>query len=297
MNKKILVTGGSGMVGKHLQEIIPDAIYISSNQGDLRDIKYTTWLFSCYEPDVVVHLAAKVGGIQDNIKYPADYFDDNVLINTNVLKSCHKYNTKQFIGVISTCAYPDVVSNYPMTEKDLFSGPPAKTNFSYGFAKRSLAVQVEAYNKQYGTNYSYLIPSNLYSEYDNFTNELKMHFITALLHKIKNSKGTIELLGDGTPLRQFMYAGDFAGVIKETIDKNITESFNVACPENYSIDKMARICLEELGLDYKIKYINPTLNGQYRKDVSSKKMMSLLPDFEFTPFNEGIKKVYDKISK
>ena len=297
MNKKILVTGGSGMVGKHLQEIIPDAIYISSNQGDLRDIKYTTWLFSCYEPDVVVHLAAKVGGIQDNIKYPADYFDDNVLINTNVLKSCHKYNTKQFIGVISTCAYPDVVPNYPMIEKDLFSGPPAKTNFSYGFVKRSLAVQVEAYNKQYGTNYSYLIPSNLYSEYDNFTNELKMHFITALLHKIKNSKGTIELLGDGTPLRQFMYAGDFAGVIKEAIDKNITESFNVACPENYSIDKMARICLEELGLDYKIKYINPTLNGQYRKDVSSKKMMSLLPDFEFTPFNEGIKKVYDKISK
>lgn len=297
MNKKILVTGGSGMVGKHLQEIIPDAIYISSNQGDLRDIKYTTWLFSCYEPDVVVHLAAKVGGIQDNIKYPADYFDDNVLINTNVLKSCHKYKTKQFIGVISTCAYPDVVSSYPMTEKDLFSGPPAKTNFSYGFAKRSLAVQIEAYNKQYGTNYSYLIPSNLYSEYDNFTNEPKMHFITALLHKIKNSKGTIELLGDGTPLRQFMYAGDFAKVIKEVIDKNITESFNVACPENYSIDKMARICLEELGFNYKINYTDNSLNGQYRKDVSFEKMMSLLPDFEFTSFNEGIKKVYDKISK
>ena len=294
--KKILVTGGSGMVGKHLQEIIPDAIYISSKQGDLRDTKYTTWLFSCYEPDVVVHLAAKVGGIQDNIKYPADYFDDNILINTNVLKSCYKYNTKQFIGVISTCAYPDVVSSYPMTERDLFSGPPAKTNFSYGFAKRSLAVQIEAYNKQYGTNYSYLIPSNLYSEYDNFSNESKMHFITALLHKIKNSNSTIELLGDGTPLRQFMYAGDFARVIKEVIDKNITESFNVACPENYSIDKMARICLEELGLDYKIEYINPTLNGQYRKDVSSKKMMSFLPDFEFTPFNKGIRKTYDKIS-
>ena len=134
MNKRILITGGSGMVGKHLQEIIPDAIYISSKQGDLRDIKYTTWLFSCYEPDVVVHLAAKVGGIQDNIKYPSEYFDDNVLINTNVLKSCYKYKTKQFIGVISTCAYPDVVSSYPMTEKDLFSGPPAKTNFSYGYA-------------------------------------------------------------------------------------------------------------------------------------------------------------------
>ena len=124
-----------------------------------------------------------------------------------------------------------------------------------------------------------------------------MHFITALLHKIKNSKGTIELLGDGTPLRQFMYAGDLAQVIKEVIDTEITESFNVACSENLSINQMAEIALKELGLSYKIEYINPTLNGQYRKDVSSRKMISFLPDFKFTPFNEGIKKVYDKISK
>jgi nucleoside-diphosphate-sugar epimerase len=94
-----------------------------------------------------------------------------------------------------------------------------------------------------------------------------------------------------------MYAGDFARVIKEVIDKNITENFNVACFENYSIDEMAKICLKELGYNYKIEYINPALNGQYRKDVSSNKMISLLPDFKFTPFNKGIKKVYDKISK
>jgi GDP-L-fucose synthase len=294
---KILITGGSGMVGKHLQDIIPDAIYISSDQGDLRDPIYTQWLFSSHTPDVVVHLAARVGGIQGNIKHPADYFDDNILINTNVLKYSHKYGVKQFIGILSTCVYPDKVDEYPMTESDLFKGPPTESNFSYGYAKRALAVQIEAYNKQYNTNYNYLIPCNLYSEYDDFSNESKMHFVTALLHKIKNSNGTIKLLGDGTPLRQFMYAGDLARVIKEVVDKNITENFNVACFENYSIDEMAKICLKELGYNYKIEYINPALNGQYRKDVSSNKMISLLPDFKFTPFNKGIKKVYDKISK
>ena len=289
---KILITGGSSMVGKHLQSLIPDATYISSKDADLRNPMETQWLISSHTPDIVVHLAAKVGGIQDNIKYPTEYFNDNILMNTNVLKTSYECGVKQFIGIISTCAYPDTVPTYPMTEQDLFKGPPTKTNFSYGFAKRSLAVQIEAYNTQYNINYSYLIPCNLYSEYDNFENESKMHFVSSLIHKIKNSKGTIELLGDGTPLRQFMYANDFARVIKEVIDNNITESFNVACPENLSINEMAKIALEEIGYDYNIKYIHPTLNGQFRKDVSIKKMMLLMPDFKFTPLNEGIKQVY-----
>lgn len=300
MKNKILITGGTGTVGKHLQKLIPEGIFLGRSHehgGDLRDPNYVKWLMSSYTPDVVVHLAAKVGGIQENIQKPAEFFDDNILINTNVLKYSYQYGVKQFIGVLSTCIYPDKVLNYPMTEEDLFLGPPTSTNFSYGYAKRALAVQIDAYNQQYGTKYNYLIPCNLYSEYDNFNSEKKMHYITALLHKIKNSNGTLELLGDGTPLRQFMYAGDLARVIKKVIDKKITESFNVACPENLSINEMAKITLEELGFNYNINYINPTLNGQYRKDVSSNKLISLLPEFKFTPFKQGIKEVYDKISK
>jgi GDP-L-fucose synthase len=295
----ILITGGTGTVGKHLQKFIPNGIFIGSSHehgGDLRDPTYTKWLLSSYTPEIVIHLAAKVGGIQENIKKPADFFDDNILINTNILKYSHQYGVKKFIGILSTCIYPNSSPHYPMTEKDLFLGPPAPTNFSYGYAKRALAVQIDAYNKQYGTQYNYLIPCNLYSEYDNFINEEKMHFVTALLHKIKNSTGTIDLLGDGTPLRQFMYAEDLAKVIKEVIDKNIIESFNVACPENISIKEMAEMALDVLGKPYKINYVDPTLNGQLRKDVSSNKMLSILPDFKFTPFNQGIKKVYDKIS-
>lgn len=284
------------MVGTHLRKILPEAIFPPRDECDLTDIQQVRWLISSYHPDIIIHLAAKVGGIQDNINKPADYFDDNILINTNLLKVSKEYNVKRFIGVLSTCAYPNKVESYPMTEDDMFLGPPAPTNFSYGYAKRCLAVQIEAYNKQYNTKYNYIIPCNLYSEHDNFTNNNKMHFITALLDKIKKSNGVINLLGTGNPLRQFMYAGDLAYIIKEIIDKSITDSFNVATKENLSINHMVKIALETLNVDAEIKYTNPELDGQYRKDVSNKKMLKHLPNFKFTSFKEGVKKVYDKIS-
>jgi len=293
---KILVTGGSGLVGKYLQKILPDATYLSSKDCDLRDQRQVYDLFDALKPTIVIHLAAKVGGIKDNIAKPAEYFEDNILMNTNLLKVSYEYGVKQFIGVLSTCIYPDKVDNYPMKEEDMFLGPPTPTNFSYGYAKRSLAVQIDAYNKQYGTEYSYLIPCNLYGEYDNFENESKMHFITALLHKIKNAKDNqIELLGTGKPLRQFMYAGDFASIIKYVIEKNITHSFNVAPDFNYSIDEMAKIAIKATKPELTIKYSNPELDGQYRKDVDSSKLRSYIPDFEFTPLEEGLIKSYNNL--
>jgi len=294
---KILVTGGTGLVGKHLQEKLPNAFYLSSKDCDLTNINQVKELISLYKPDTVVHLAARVGGIQDNIKYPADYFDDNILINTNIVKVCKDHDVKRFIGILSTCIYPSVVENYPMTEEDLFIGPPPPSNFSYGYAKRCLAVQIDAYNKQFGTKYNYLIPCNLYGDYDNLHDESKMHFITALLNKIKNTKNNkLNLLGTGKPLRQFMYASDLANIIRLVIDNDITENFNVAPDFNYSIDEMARIALEVTENDYEIIYDRPDLDGQFRKDVSNKKLLKIFPDFTFTGLKEGLKQVYDKIS-
>ena len=295
---KLLITGGSGAVGKHLQEILPDAIYADSTY-DLRDWLAAENLFETHKPTHVVHLAAKVGGIKDNISKPAEYFNDNILINTHVLNMCKMYNVKRFIGILSTCIYPDKVKglefSYPMKEEDLFLGPPTPTNFSYGYAKRCLAVHIDAHNKQYGTKYNYLIPCNLYSEYDNFEDENKMHFITALLKKIKTSEKTLNLLGSGIPLRQFMYAGDLARVIKIVLDKDITHSFNVAVSENLTIHNMAHTALKTLKKDLEIQWSEPGLNGQFRKDVCNKKMLSYIPDFKFTSFKKGIKKVYNKI--
>lgn len=291
---RILVTGGSGLVGKYLQKILPDAFYMSTKDGDLTDIKFVRWMISSHTPDVVIHLAAKVGGIKDNIAKPVDYFEDNILMNTNILKVSHEYKVKQFIGVLSTCIYPDTVKKYPMKEEDMFLGPPTPTNFSYGYAKRCLAVQIDAYNEQYGTKYNYLIPCNLYGEFDNFENENKMHFITALLHKIRNAKDNkIELLGTGKPLRQFMYAGDFANIIKLVIDNKITENFNVAPNFNYSIKEMAELAVQTINPKLEINFSNPELDGQYRKDVDNDKMIKLLPDFKFTGLEEGILKTYN----
>ena len=294
---RILVTGGTGLVGKHLQGILPNAIYLGSKDCDLTDIKRVRWMISSYNPKIVIHLAARVGGIQDNLKYPADYFDDNILMNTNLLKVCREYNVKRFIGILSTCIYPNVVNEYPMSEKDLFIGPPSPSNFSYGYAKRCLAVQIDSYNKQFGTKYNYLIPCNLYGDYDNFHNESKMHFITALLNKIRNSQdGALHLLGTGKPLRQFMYAGDLARIIKRVVDNDVVENFNVAPNFNYSIDEMAKIALKVTGKNYNIIYSKPELDGQYRKDVSNKKLLMIVPDFKFTDLEKGLKQVYDKIS-
>ena len=156
---KILVTGGSGMVGKHLKRIIPNAIYISSKDGDLKDPVYVEWLFSSYTPTIVIHLAARVGGIQENISKPAEFFDDNILINTNVLKMCKIYKVKRFIGMLSTCAYPDfkhpsTKQFFPLKEDLLLLGPPTLTNWEYAYTKRSMAVQIDAYNEQYKTKYN-----------------------------------------------------------------------------------------------------------------------------------------------
>lgn len=286
------------MVGKHLQKLLPDAFYLSSQDGDLTNATDTKKLIYYYKPDIVVHLAARVGGIQDNINNPVDFLNDNLLMNTNILKYSHEYGVQKFIGILSSCIYPSVVDTYPMREEQLHDGPPFENNMGYGYAKRCLALQIDSYNKQYGTKYNYIIPSNLYSEYDDFENKNKMHFITSLLLKIKNAENnTIELLGDGTALRQFMYADDLARIIKLTIDNDITENFNIGYYENLSINEMAKRALGVLGKEYKINYSHPELKGQLRKDISNEKLLTLFPNFIFTPFEEGIKKVYDTISK
>lgn len=296
VQSKIVVTGGSGLVGKALKQYLPNAIYLSSKDFDLTNENQVKSMYEQYKPEVIIHLAAKVGGILDNINKPAEYFTENILMNTLLVDYAYKSGVKRFIGILSTCIYPDTVESYPMKETDLHLGPPTSTNFSYGYAKRSLAVQIDSYNKQYGTKYQYLTPCNLYG-LDDKDNESNSHFITALVKKIydANLKGenSITLFGDGTPLRQFMFAEDFAKVIFQVIEDEIYESFNVATSENLSIKEMAQIALDACNSNH-LEIIWDTLkpNGQFRKDVGVEKMNSYIPSFTFLPLYEGIQKVY-----
>ena len=297
---KILVTGGSGMVGRFYKEIEPNAIFLSSKDCDLTDLKQVMETWEKYTPDVVIHLAARVGGIIDNINHPAEYYEQNVLMNTNVLMASRKIGVKRLIAILSTCIYPDSVLLYPMSEYLLHEGPPTKTNFSYGYAKRSLAVHIDAYNQEYGTKYQYLIPCNLYGEYDKYGDN--SHFVAALIKKIykakENHESEINLFGTGKPLRQFMYGGDLAYVIKYCLDNDIYDNMNVATEENYTIKEIAEIAIDIIG-EGKITGINFNVNkpdGQYRKDVSIDNLKRLIPEFKPTTLSDGITKTIKNLN-
>lgn len=293
---RIVVTGGSGLVGSHLKKILPDAIYITSKDYDLVSESDVIKMYDDLKPDHVIHLAARVGGIIDNINHPLEYFEENILMNTLMVKYARIKQVKRFLGVLSSCIFPDVVDTYPMKEDVLHNGPPTETNFSYGMAKRALAVQIDACNKQYGTKYNYISPCNLYGESDK-DDEEKSHFVTALIKKIydanKSKLSSITLYGDGKPLRQFMHANDIANIIKIIIDRDITESFNLATEENISIDEIAQIAIKTTNSPLEIKYDTSKPNGQYRKDLDITKFRELIPDYNFIKLEDGIKNHYN----
>lgn len=293
---RVLVTGGSSTVGKHLKQYLPEAVFLTSADCDLTDYNQTLTTIQKHNPDVIVHLAALVGGIQDNIARPVDYLQQNLLINTNTIRASYIAGVRKLIALSSTCTYPDKLDNYPMKEVDMFAGPPTPTNFEYAYAKRCMVTLIEAYNKQYNTDYCYITPSNLYSELDTHKGS-RAHYVAALLDKIieQDSSGgsTIRLLGTGAPLRQFTYAGDVALIIKLMIEQNVWKSFNISNPETYSIHELARIALDANGKsDWTIEYSEPHMDGQYRKDVSIARLLELFPEFTFTKFADGIKKTY-----
>ena len=293
----ILVTGGSGLVGKHLQDIMEDAVFLSSSDGNLLRVDDIEYLLKYYKPDVVVHLAARVGGILDNITHPVEYLEENTIINTNLLRGCHKHNVERVIAMGSTCLYPNVVEEYPMKEDDLFNGAPPLDNFAYAMSKRLMVTQINSYVKQYNKKWSCLIPCNLYGEYDKYE-EHHSHFVSALIKKIYEAKDTLEIWGTGKPLRQFMYAGDLVRVIKYMIDNDVVGNFNVAPDYVHSVEEITKIGMKSCGKgDLEITYDETKPDGQYRKDVDSSKLLSVLKGFEFTSLEEGIRRVYDNFSQ
>jgi GDP-L-fucose synthase len=296
--KKILVTGGTGLVGTYLKKILPEATYVSSKDYNLLDKKDVQRMFSDIKPRKIIHLAARVGGVHHNIQEPVKYFEENLLMNTFVLQESFLNKVESFLGILSSCIYPNDVKNYPIKEENLLEGAPHQDLFSYSYAKRCLAIQIDAYNKKYNTKYNYLIPCNLYGEYDKF-DPIEGHFVGALIEKIINAKKSrsksIEIFGDGTPYRQFMHARDLAQIIKMTILKNIFLNFNVATDENYTIKKIVEIALEACNIqNLNIYFDKSKPNGQLRKDIDITNLKKLFPDF--TPINliDGIKEIYNK---
>lgn len=288
---KILVTGGTGLIGQNLKKIYPDWNYISSKDCDLTKENAVAKMYCRHRPDAVIHLAALVGGIKDNAENQAEYYHQNVMMNTNVIHQAHVCGIKRVLATLSTCAFPDKLKTYPFTEKDFFKGPPAETNLSYGYTKRMLHIQCQAYRKQYGRNYSTFCPTNIYGPGDHY-NTSKSHFVAALISKIINAKESdiIELWGTGNPLRQQLYVDDLAEIIPILLEKhNSNIPLIVAPDENLSIREITEIVNKKIKKNIKISY-NGNLDGQYRKDGSNKRFIELVGGYEFTSFDSGIEK-------
>lgn len=295
---KVLVTGGSGFVGKNLQEVKPNWTYLSSKDCDLTDKDAVRELFEYHKPDAIVHLAGRVGGIKDNAANQATFFYLNTLINTNVIHQAHLAGVDRVLSSLSTCAFPDEVRSYPFSEIDFMSGPPAVTNLSYGMTKRMLHVASMSYRKQFGRNYSTFCPSNIYGPHDDFESE-KSHFVPAMIRKIANADDgdTLEFWGTGRPLRQQMYVGDLAKLIPILLDWHWSTSPLIVAPhENYEIREIIKICLQVLEKDVNISF-NGELGGQFRKDGSNEALLELVEGFEFTKLKDGLLKTYEWYEK
>lgn len=296
----ILVTGGTGLLGKNLQGVVDKQkynwIFLSSKDGDLRIESDTLKLFELHKPDYVFHLAANVGGLFKNIKYPTEIFHDNVLINENVLKACHVSKVKKVIACGSSCIFPANPTAYPMTENMILEGDPHPTNASYSWSKRLMIFQANNYIQQYGMNIVIVNPVNLYGPHDSIDLH-DSHMIPAVIQKIilaKNTNApTVTIFGTGRPLRQFIYVEDCARMLIRVFESNEKISI-INCSNNeMTINNCIEIIAKNIGYKGKIEYDITKTDGVYRKTVSNDLFMKLFPDFNFTSFDKGIAKTLE----
>jgi len=301
----IMVTGGTGLVGKAIELIVKEEnrpnenwIFLASKDGDLRFRDQTEAIFQKFKPTQVIHLAALVGGLFRNMKYKVEFFHDNININSNVLECCRIYKVKKLVSCLSTCVFPDKTT-YPIDETMLHNGAPHNSNEGYAYAKRMIEVLNRAYHEEYGCHFTSVIPTNIFGPYDNWKIE-DAHVIPGLIHKIHAAKKNNEdfiVWGTGKPLRQFIYAPDlarlFLWVLREY--KEIEPIIlSVGEEDEVSIKEVALMIAEASSFPLeRIKFDTTKADGQFKKTASNKKLKSYLKDFKFTPIQQALKETVD----
>jgi GDP-L-fucose synthase len=284
--KKLLVTGGNGLVGSSIHADIK-----IGSEFDLRKSDISDEVLKKNNPTHVIHCAGKVGGLGSNMNHKGQFFYDNIMINTNIIESARKYNVEKLVAFLSTCIFPDNVE-YPLTESKIHLGAPHNSNDSYAYAKRMADIQIRAYREQYGLNYISVIPTNIYGPNDNFSLE-HGHVVPMLIHKLylaqKNNTDFI-VWGSGKPLREFIYSKDIAKLSEWALD-NYNEVEPIIFTNSYEISIMDLVDLLISEFNFKGKVIFDTTkpDGQFRKPSDNSKLKSYLPDFKFTPIETGLK--------
>ena len=293
-----LVTGGSGLVGRAISAEIDDSadfFFASSADADLRDYSSTRNLFERVKPTNVIHLAARVGGLFANMADNLGFFEDNIAINSNVVKCCHLQKIHSAVFCLSTCVFP-AEADCPITEEALHKGPPHFSNEGYAYSKRMLECLVRYYREAYGyKNWICVIPTNIYGPCDNFSLS-DGHVIPALIHKCaiaKELESDFIVSGSGRPLRQFIFVSDLAKVILQLLMfKDHQEHSYICCDSEceVSIGEIAKMISEAVSFKGSIVFDETKPDGIQRKSASNKRLKERLHDFKFTLLSVGIQK-------
>jgi GDP-L-fucose synthase len=283
--RKLLVTGGNGLVGSAIEADVK-----IGREFDLVDSIQTAKAFEIHKPTHVIHCAGKVGGLGGNMNHKGEYFYDNLMINTNVIEEARKSGVTNLVAFLSTCVFPDAIE-YPLTEKKIHLGEPHSSNYPYAYAKRMSDIQIRAYREQYGMKYTSVIPCNIYGSNDNFS-LTHGHVIPMLMHKIyqaQQNNSELVIWGDGSPLREFIYSKDVARLAEWAVDNyDEAEPIIFSTSEEISIAEAVELLVSAFNFKGNVRFDISKPNGQYRKPSDNSKLKSYLPDFKFTPIEEGL---------
>jgi GDP-L-fucose synthase len=300
-DKKILLTGGSGFLGSHVYEkllsfgISSKNIFIPrSKEYDLRKKSVTRKVTK--DIDLVIHLAGNVGGIGKNRDLPGTLFYDNLLMGVELIEASRLNKVSKFVCIGTICAYPKFTP-VPFKEESIWEGYPEETNAPYGLAKKMLLVQLQSYKQQFGFNGIYLLPVNLYGPRDNF-DPASSHVIPALIKKVIDAKLVnqpyIEVWGDGSPTREFLYAEDAAeGILKAAMHYEKDEPVNLGSGFEISIKSLAELIKKNLKYTGEIIWDTSKPNGQPRRKLDVSKAEKEFGFKAKTSFEKGIKKTVD----